>query len=106
MAQRVVDLPEAVQVETKHRDAGPLTVGAGQRRLELVREGPAIVKAREAVVPGQVGDLGLGLAAVATLAAGSAHAGEAFMGVYQHDIADHISIGHFEHGKEIVFGFR
>jgi hypothetical protein len=48
----------------------------------------------------------LALAAMATLAAGSARAGEAFMGVYQHDIADHISIGHFEHGKEIVFGFR
>ena len=39
-------------------------------------------------------------------AASRADAGEAMLGVYQHDIADRISIGHFEHGKEIVLGVR
>jgi len=39
--------------------------------------------------------------------AGRACAGEAMLGVYQHDIMDKISHGgHFEHGKDIVFGFR
>jgi hypothetical protein len=46
-------------------------------------------------------------AAVVCLAAGRACAGEAFLGVYQHDIMDGISHGgHFEHGKDIVFGLR
>jgi lipid A 3-O-deacylase len=46
-------------------------------------------------------------AAVLALVAGRASAGEAMLGVYQHDIMDGISHGgHFEHGKDIVFGFR
>jgi hypothetical protein len=49
----------------------------------------------------------LAAAAVLALAAGPACAGEAMLGVYQHDIMDGISHGgHFEHGKDIVFGFR
>ena len=45
--------------------------------------------------------------AVLALAAGPACAGEAMLGVYQHDVMDRISHGgHFEHGKDIVFGFR
>lgn len=46
-------------------------------------------------------------AAVVIVAARPALAGEAFLGVYQHDIMDGISHGgHLEHGKDIVFGFR
>jgi len=46
-------------------------------------------------------------AAMASLAAGPAFAGELFLGVYQHDIMDGISHGgHFEHGKDVVFGVR
>jgi lipid A 3-O-deacylase len=46
-------------------------------------------------------------AAAVALIAGPACAGEAMLGVYQHDIMDKISHGgHFEHGKDIVFGFR
>lgn len=45
--------------------------------------------------------------AALSLAAGPALAGEAMLGVYQHDIMDGISHGgHFEHGKDIVFGVR
>jgi hypothetical protein len=45
--------------------------------------------------------------AAVVLAAGPACAGEAMLGVYQHDIMDGISHGgHFEHGKDIVVGFR
>ena len=44
---------------------------------------------------------------VLAFAAGPAFAGEAMLGVYQHDIMDGISHGgHFEHGKDFVFGFR
>jgi hypothetical protein len=46
-------------------------------------------------------------AAVLSLAAGRACAGEFMLGVYQHDIMDGISHGgHLEHGKDIVFGVR
>jgi len=46
-------------------------------------------------------------AALAGLIACPACAGEGFFGVYQHDIMDGISHGgHFEHGKDIVFGVR
>ena len=46
-------------------------------------------------------------AAILTLVAGPACAGEAMLGVYQHAILDGISHGdHLEHGKEIVGGFR
>jgi lipid A 3-O-deacylase len=46
-------------------------------------------------------------AAALALAAGPACAGEVLLGVYQHDIMDGISHGgHFEHGKDIVFGYR
>ena len=44
-------------------------------------------------------------AAILTLVAGPACAGEAMLGVYQHAILDGISHGdHLEHGKEIVGG--
>jgi lipid A 3-O-deacylase len=44
---------------------------------------------------------------VLALVAGPACAGEAMLGVYQHYIMDGISHGgHFEHGKDFVFGFR
>jgi hypothetical protein len=46
------------------------------------------------------------IAVLVLLYAAPAAAGEAMFGVYQHDIADHISIGHFEHGKQIVVGVR
>jgi lipid A 3-O-deacylase len=46
-------------------------------------------------------------AAVLALAATPAFAGEAMLGVYQHDVMDKISHGgHLEHGKQIVAGFR
>jgi hypothetical protein len=46
-------------------------------------------------------------AAVLSVAAGPALAGELMLGVYQHDIMDGISHGgHYEHGKDIVFGVR
>ena len=40
------------------------------------------------------------------LAATPALAGEAFLGVYEHDIRDHFAIGGVENGEEIVFGAR
>lgn len=40
------------------------------------------------------------------LMATPASAGEAMLGVYQHDIDDTFSFGHMEHGKQIVVGFR
>ena len=47
------------------------------------------------------------VAGILSLAAGRAVAGEGFFGVYQHDIMDGISHGgHYEHGKDIVFGVR
>jgi hypothetical protein len=46
------------------------------------------------------------LALAATLMAGPAVAGEAFLGVYAHDVDDGISYGHFEEGAQIVFGAR
>ncbi|MBX3486146.1 acyloxyacyl hydrolase [Phenylobacterium sp.] len=46
------------------------------------------------------------LALAATLVAGPAAAGEAFLGVYAHDVDDGISYGKFEHGAQIVFGAR
>ena len=47
------------------------------------------------------------VAAVLALAATPAFAGEAMLGVYQHDVMDKISHGgHLEHGKQIVAGFR
>ncbi|MBL8554999.1 MAG: acyloxyacyl hydrolase [Phenylobacterium sp.] len=45
-------------------------------------------------------------ALAATLAAGPAAAGEAFLGVYAHDVDDGISYGHFEEGAQIVLGAR
>ncbi|HEX2800917.1 MAG TPA: acyloxyacyl hydrolase, partial [Phenylobacterium sp.] len=44
--------------------------------------------------------------AILSLAAGPAAAGEAFAGLYTHDIADHISLGNVERGRQIVFGVR
>ena len=45
--------------------------------------------------------------AILALTAGPVMAGEALVGVYQHDIMDRLSHGgHFEHGKDIVFGLR
>lgn len=44
--------------------------------------------------------------AILSLAAGPAAAGEAFAGLYAHDIADHISLGNVERGRQIVFGVR
>jgi hypothetical protein len=46
------------------------------------------------------------LAATAALAAAPAVAGEAFAGVYAHDVDDGISYGKFEHGAQIVVGAR
>ena len=46
------------------------------------------------------------LALAAALAAGPAAAGEAFLGVYAHDVDDGISYGHFEEGAQVVFGAR
>ena len=40
------------------------------------------------------------------LAASPALAGEAFAGLYGHDIVDHISFGNTERGQQIVFGVR
>ena len=46
-------------------------------------------------------------AAALALCATPAAAGEVLLGVYQHDIMDGISHGgHFEHGKDVVFGYR
>ena len=45
-------------------------------------------------------------AAALALASSPAGAGEAFAGVYAHDIDDQISNGHFEEGPQIVFGMR
>lgn len=45
-------------------------------------------------------------AAALALAASPAAAGEAFAGVYAHDIDDQISNGHFEDGPQLVFGVR
>jgi hypothetical protein len=44
--------------------------------------------------------------AVALTAAGPSAAGEAFAGVYAHDVDDGISYGKFEHGAQIVAGVR
>src|SRR5262245_62156517 len=46
--------------------------------------------------------------AVATwLASGmQAHAGEAFMGLYAHDVKDKIALGGHEHGAEVVAGVK
>jgi len=46
------------------------------------------------------------LALVVALAAGPASAGEAFIGVYAHDVDDGISYGRFENGAQIVGGVR
>ena len=47
------------------------------------------------------------LAMTALFSAPQALAGEAMLGIYQHDIMDGISHGgHFEHGKDIVIGVR
>jgi hypothetical protein len=45
-------------------------------------------------------------AAILSLAAGPARAGEAVAGFYSHDIVDHISLGDTERGQQIVFGVR
>lgn len=45
-------------------------------------------------------------AAALALQASPVLAGEAFAGVYAHDIDDQISNGHFEKGPQIVFGAR
>ncbi len=44
--------------------------------------------------------------AMALLAAGPATAGEAFIGVYAHDVDDGISYGKFESGAQVVGGVR
>jgi len=44
--------------------------------------------------------------AAALTAAGPSAAGEAFAGVYAHDVDDGISYGKFEHGAQIVAGVR
>lgn len=46
------------------------------------------------------------LAALAFGAAGPALAGEAFVGLYAHDIRDRVAIGGVEHGQQVVFGVR
>ena len=49
----------------------------------------------------------LGFALLGAALSTSARAGEAFLGLYQHDIMDKISHGgHYEHGKDVVFGVR
>lgn len=48
----------------------------------------------------------LAAAALLTLSATPALAGEAMLGVYAHDISDRISFGGMEHGQQIVGGFR
>jgi hypothetical protein len=48
----------------------------------------------------------LATAGLLTLLASPALAGEAMLGVYAHDISDHISFGGAEHGQQIVGGFR
>ena len=45
-------------------------------------------------------------AAVLSLCAGPAPAGEFFGGLYSHDISDHISLGGYEKGAQIVGGVR
>ena len=46
-------------------------------------------------------------AAIALSAAVSpAFAGEAFVGLYAHDISDRVAIGGFERGQQVVFGVR
>lgn len=46
------------------------------------------------------------VAAAVAFAAGPAAAGEAFAGLYAHDVDDGISYGKFEHGAQIVAGAR
>lgn len=46
------------------------------------------------------------LALVAAAIASPAAAGEAFVGVYAHDVDDGISYGHFEEGAQVVVGAR
>lgn len=46
------------------------------------------------------------LAVAAALVSGPAWAGEAFAGLYAHDVDDGISYGKFEHGAQIVAGVR
>lgn len=46
------------------------------------------------------------VSAAALFAATPALAGEAFLGVYAHDVNDGISYGHFEEGAQVVFGAR
>jgi hypothetical protein len=46
------------------------------------------------------------IATAAALVAGPAVAGEAFAGLYAHDVDDGISYGKFEHGAQIVAGVR
>ncbi|WP_293900798.1 acyloxyacyl hydrolase [Phenylobacterium sp.] len=46
------------------------------------------------------------IAAATALAAGSARAGEVFLGGYYHDVDDGISYGRFEKGAQIVAGVR
>jgi hypothetical protein len=50
--------------------------------------------------------LGATVVVAAATWAGSVAAGEAFAGLYTHDIADHISLGNTERGKQIVVGVR
>lgn len=51
---------------------------------------------------------GVGPVLTATLAlcAAPAFGGEAFAGLYSHDIADHISLGNVERGQQVVLGVR
>ena len=46
------------------------------------------------------------LALAAATTACPALAGEAFVGLYEHDIRDHIAIGGVESGQQVVFGVR
>ena len=49
---------------------------------------------------------GAALAAALALASSPALAGQAFAGLYSHDISDHISLGGYEHGAQVVAGVR
>ena len=56
MAQRVVDVLEAVEVEQQHRDHAALAAGAGQLLAEPVVQQGAVGQAGEQIVQGQTPD--------------------------------------------------
>ena len=53
MAQRVVDVPEAVEVEQQDRDHAALAAGAGQLLAEPIVQQGAVGQAGEQIVQGQ-----------------------------------------------------